>query len=273
MTLLAIVWDVSPYIHQFSNNYAFRWYGVFFALAFVSAYYVEYFIFRKENIPDSILTRISIATVIGGVLGSRLGHCLFYEPSYYLNNPIKILHIWEGGMASHGGAIGVLVALLFVARNELSYKQILSRIMLVTPLAAVFFRAGNLMNSEIYGVPTDLPWGFVFVRSHEVLTDIEAAVPRHPTQIYEMICYLILFVVFMIYCHKTFKNKQQISDWFVIGLFLIGTFGTRFCIEFIKMPQVAFEHEMTFDMGQWLSIPFIVFGIFALVWNKKLKKQ
>lgn len=269
MNLLAVVWNVSPYIHQFSGTYAIRWYGVLFALAFVLAYYVAYFLFTKEKIDESILNKMSIAAVIGGVVGARIGHCLFYEPAYYLNNPVKILCIWEGGMASHGGAIGVLLAFLFVARKNISYKTILSRTMLVTPIAAVFFRMGNLMNSEIYGIPTDLPWGFIFVNSHEVLTGIEAAVPRHPTQIYEMLCYFALFVFFIVYCYKILKIKGKINDWFVIGIFLTGIFGTRFCIEFIKLPQVAFEQTMILDMGQWLSLPFIVFGIYALAKSKK----
>lgn len=264
MDLLAVVWNVSPYIHQFSSTYAFRWYGVLFALAFVSAYYVSYFLLRKENFPDSLLNKMAIAVVVGGIFGARIGHCLFYEPTYYLHNPLKIFCIWEGGMASHGGAMGVLVAYLFVARNGISYRKILSRTMLVTPLAAVFFRMGNLMNSEIYGVPTNLPWGFVFIQSQEVLSGVEVAVPRHPTQIYEMLCYLSLFIFFMIYCHKSYKRHKELSDWFIIGIFFIGIFGTRFCIEFLKVPQVSFEKSLLLNMGQILSIPFIVFGSWSL---------
>lgn len=265
MGLLAIIWNVSPYVHQFSNTYAIRWYGILFAIAFVSAYYIFFFISKKENFPESTLNKMAIAVVIGGVIGSRLGHCLFYEPSFYLHHPIQILHIWQGGMSSHGGAIGVLIAYLFIARNDISYKEILSRTMLVTPLAGFFFRMGNLMNSEIYGYPTNLPWGFVFVNSPEVLTGVEQAIPRHPTQIYEMICYLLLFIFFMCYCHKTLKTRQTLNDWFVIGIFLIVTFGTRFLIEFLKLPQVDIEQGMTLNIGQLLSIPFIIFGIFALI--------
>lgn len=273
MDLLAIVWNVSPYVHQFSSTYAIRWYGILFAIAFVSAYYILFFISKKEHFPESTLNKMAIAVVIGGVLGSRLGHCLFYEPSFYLHHPIQILHIWQGGMSSHGGAIGVLIAYLFIARNDISYKEILSRTMLVTPLAGFFFRMGNLMNSEIYGYPTDLPWGFIFVNSPEVLSGIEQAIPRHPTQIYEMICYLLLFIFFMCYCHKTLKTQQTINDWFVIGMFLIITFGTRFIIEFLKLPQVEIEQNMIFNIGQLLSIPFIIFGIFALIKGNKNAKN
>ncbi|MCQ2958685.1 MAG: prolipoprotein diacylglyceryl transferase [Bacteroidales bacterium] len=272
MNLLFVIWDVSPYIHQFSETYALRWYGILFALAFVSAYYVAYFLLQKENFPESLMNKTAIATVVGGVVGARIGHCLFYEPMYYISNPIKIFHIWEGGMASHGGAIGILIAFLLVARKGVSYKMILSRTMLVTPLGAVFFRMGNLMNSEIYGVETDLPWGFVFVNSFDVLKGVESAVPRHPTQIYEMLCYFVLFIILMVYCMRTFKKNQKLSDDFIIGIFFIGTFGTRFFIEFLKLPQVAFEQNLMLDMGQWLSIPFVIYGIFSLRKYSREKK-
>ncbi len=265
MDLLAIVWDVSPYVHQFSATYAIRWYGILFAIAFVSTYYILTFIAGKENFPESTVNKMAIAVVIGGIVGSRLGHCLFYEPSFYLQHPNQILHIWQGGMSSHGGAIGVLIAYSFIARNEISYKAILSRTMLVTPLAGFFFRMGNLMNSEIYGYPTDLPWGFIFINSPDVLSGVEQAISRHPTQIYEMLCYISLFVFFMCYCHKTLKKRQQINDWFVIGIFLIVTFGTRFFIEYFKLPQVEIEQEMPLNIGQLLSLPFILFGIFAFI--------
>lgn len=268
MDLLAIVWNASPYVHQFSNTYAIRWYGILFALAFVSAYYVAFFISKRENFPETTLNKMAIAVLLGGVVGARLGHCLFYEPAFYLQKPIRILEIWQGGMSSHGGAIGSLIAICFLANKDFSYKTILSRIMLVTPLAGFFFRMGNLMNSEIYGYPTEMPWGFIFVNSQEVLSGNEIAVPRHPTQIYEMICYLSLFVYFMIYYYKTLKNHKIINDWFVIGVFLIVTFGTRFCIEFLKLPQVSFENKMMLNMGQLLSIPFVLFGIFALIKSK-----
>lgn len=273
MDLLAIVWNVSPYVHQFSATYAIRWYGILFAIAFVSTYYILTFISRKENFPESTLNKMAIAVVIGGLVGSRLGHCLFYEPSFYLQHPIQILHIWKGGLSSHGGAIGVLIAYLFIARKGISYNTIISRTMLVTPLAGFFFRMGNLMNSEIYGYPTDLPWGFIFVNSPDVLSGIEQAIPRHPTQIYEMLCYLSLFVFFMFYCYKTLNRRQQINDWFVIGTFLIITFGTRFFIEFLKLPQVEIEQKMIFNIGQLLSIPFIIFGIFALIKGKMNAKN
>lgn len=272
MNILSIVWDVSPYIYQFSETYALRWYGVLFALAFVFAYYALAFQFNKENLPEALLNKIAIACVIGGVCCSRIGHCLFYEPTYYLNNPIEILHIWKGGMSSHGGAIGVLLAYLVVSTKKYPFGLILSRTLLVVPLAGFFFRMGNLMNSEIYGAVTNLPWGFVFVNSSAVLNGTEQALPRHPTQIYEALCYLALFIVFVVYCVHKNKRNEALSNTFIIGLFSLVTFGSRFLIEFLKLPQVAFEQGLTLNMGQILSIPFIITGI-VLLWIHHREKR
>ena len=274
MSLLSIIWDVSPYVHRFTETYAIRWYGICFALAFVSAYYVAYFILRKEHFSESTINKIAIVALLGGVIGARLGHCIFYEPAYYLANPIRILCSWEGGMASHGGSVGIMLAIIFITRKDLSYRTILARILLVTPLAGVFFRFGNLMNSEIYGTVTNLPWGFVFVRSHEVLIGAEQAVPRHPTQIYEMICYASLFVVYMWYCIKNIRQNSPFSDHFIIGMFGVWVFGGRFLIEFLKMPQVSFEQGLPLNMGQLLSLPFILYGLYELyLYRKQVKEQ
>ena len=272
MNILSIVWDVSPYIHVFSETYALRWYGVLFALAIVFAYYALAYQFNKENLPESLLNKLAIACVIGGVCCSRIGHCLLYEPSYYLNNPIEILHIWKGGMSSHGGAIGVLLALLVISSKKYSYGFILARALLVVPLSGVFLRMGNLMNSEIYGTATNMPWGFVFVNSSDVLKGMEEAVPRHPTQIYEALCYLALFIAFVVYCLYKNKRNETLSNTFIIGLFALVTFGSRFLIEFLKLPQVAFEQSLTFNMGQILSIPFIITGIVLLCLHYKAKR-
>ncbi|MBO7125740.1 MAG: prolipoprotein diacylglyceryl transferase [Bacteroidales bacterium] len=144
---------------------------------------------------------------------------------------------------------------------------------MVIPLAGVFFRWGNLMNSEIYGEPTSLPWGFIFESSPEVLRGREEAVPRHPTQIYEMICYFSLFVVYMLHCWKRLRNGEPISDSFIIGMFGVWVFGGRFLIEFLKMPQVAFEQGLPLNMGQILSLPFIIWGGIALGKMQMSKSQ
>lgn len=271
MSFLSIVWDVSPFVYRVSETYAIRWYGILFALAFVVGYYIAFFICKKEGFLEKTINKLAIACVIGGVVGARLGHCMFYEPLYYFRNPVKILYLWEGGMASHGGAIGVMIAILFVRSKEMPYRTALARALLVIPLAGVFFRMGNLMNSEIYGEPTDMPWGFVFVRSYDVVSGIEQPVPRHPTQIYEMLCYFSLFVIYMLYCRRKLKKDERLSDYFIIGMFGVWVFGGRFAIEYLKMPQVSFEQGLPLDMGQLLSLPFMVYGIYALYKHRRHK--
>ena len=202
---------------------------------------------------------------LGTVIGARLGHCLFYEPDYYLSNPVEILKIWKGGLASHGAAIGILIALyLFVRKYKKPFIWILDRIVVVVALGGALIRLGNLMNSEIYGVETSLPWGFVFVRNNEV-------VPKHPTQIYEALTYFFVFgLLFWIYL----KTKGQFRSGTLFGLFLILVFGIRFLIEFIKEDQVPFEEGMTLNMGQLLSIPFVLLGFGILYYYyRKSKKQ
>jgi len=192
---------------------------------------------------------------IGVIAGARLGHCLFYEPEYYLKNPLEILMIWHGGLASHGAAIGILTALwLFVRKEKKNYAWVLDRIAIVVALSGFFIRTGNLMNSEIYGVETTLPWGFVFLQNGETA-------PKHPTQIYEGLSYLLIFVLlFRLYWSKKGGHVQGS----LISLAMILIFVARFFIEFLKEDQVAFESGMKLNMGQWLSIPFILAGAVAL---------
>jgi prolipoprotein diacylglyceryl transferase len=224
-------------------------------------------IFKKEAVPLKLLDTLATYLVVATIVGARLGHCLFYEPSYYLSNPLEILKVWEGGLASHGGTIGVLIALwLFARRYNLGYLWILDRIAIPTALAAFFIRMGNLMNSEIFGKPTDLPWGFRFVNAYDPLMTAE---PRHPTQIYEGLAYILTFVILM---WLYYKKRKQLKDGFFVGLFLILVFASRFLIEFLKEPQVGFESSMTLNMGQWLSIPFIVGG-FAIIIYPRLKAK
>ena len=196
--------------------------------------------------------------MISTVLGSRLGHCLFYDPGYYLTHPVEILDIRQGGMASHGAAVGLLIGLwLFSRKNKLPYIWSLDRISIVVAISGVAVRLGNLMNSEIYGTVTSLPWGFIFVRDGETL-------PKHPTQIYEALCYLVLFVILLWMYYK--KDLARRRPGVMFGFFLIILFGTRFLIEFIKNPQVDFEQHMVLNMGQLLSIPFIVAGV-VILWR------
>jgi prolipoprotein diacylglyceryl transferase len=201
----------------------------------------------------------------GTILGARLGHCLFYEPAYYLANPWEILKIWHGGLASHGAAVGIILALyLFSRRTKRPTIYILDRISITVALAGFLIRMGNLMNSEIYGIKTSLPWGFKFVRDYPQGTPIEVIPSMHPTQIYEALAYLAGFLILLfIYNKANSKPKPGL----LFGLFLIFIFGTRFLIEFIKQPQVDFEKDMILNMGQWLSIPLIIVGIGMIIWS------
>ena len=220
-------------------------------------------IFANEGKSDIVLDRLTVYIVIGTVVGARLGHCLFYEPSYYLSHPVEIFKIWHGGLASHGGAIGILLALwLFDRKEKLGYFWTLDRLAIVAALGGSLIRIGNLMNSEIYGVETNLPWGFVFLRNNET-------VPKHPTQLYEAFAYLIIF--FLLY-RMYWKKKGNVYHGLLISIFLILVFTARFLIEFIKEPQVKFEASMPLNMGQLLSIPFIIAGIVGLILSLKTKK-
>jgi prolipoprotein diacylglyceryl transferase len=197
------------------------------------------------------------------VVGARLGHCLLYQPDYYLKHPLEILKVWHGGLASHGAAIGILVALgFFAVKEKKGYFWVLDRIAVVVALAGFLIRMGNLMNSEIYGVETTLPWGFVFLRNDE-------RVPKHPTQIYEGLAYLLtFFLLFRMY----WKKKGNVYQGLLISIFLILVFTSRFLIEFVKEPQVEFEYAMKLNMGQSLSIPFIILGILGLWLSLRIKK-
>jgi prolipoprotein diacylglyceryl transferase len=200
---------------------------------------------------------------IGTVVGARLGHCFFYEPQYYLENPLEIIKIWHGGLASHGAAIGILTALYLFARKEKrSYFWVLDRIVITVALSGLFIRLGNLMNSEIYGVQTSLPWGFIFVREGET-------VAKHPTQIYEALSYMLIFVL-LLKLYYQYKGKPK--EGLLFGLFLILTFTMRFLIEFVKNTQVEFEKSMFLNMGQLLSIPFVLAGI-GILWYISAKPR
>ncbi len=259
----AINWDMNPEIFRI-GSFAVRWYGLLFASGFFFGYLIFLRFFRKEKLSVDILDKLTIYMALGTVIAARLGHCLFYEPEYYLSNPVEILKIWRGGLASHGAAIGILLALwLFVRKFKFSFVWILDRIVVVVALGGAFIRLGNLMNSEIYGVETSLPWGFVFIRNLEM-------VPKHPTQIYEALTY---FLVFLLLLWLYYRNDGKPRQGLLFGIFLIMVFGMRFLIEFIKEDQVAFEAGMSLNMGQWLSIPFVFLGAGILVWSLRRREK
>ncbi len=246
-----ITWDMRPEIFDL-GFISVRWYGLLFAAAFFFGYIVMLRYFKMDGLSVKMLDSLSMYVFIGTVLGARLGHCLFYEPEYYLSKPWEIFKIWHGGLASHGAAIGILTALyLFARKMKIPMLNVLDRVVIVVALGGFFIRMGNFFNSEIYGIETNLPWGVIFVRTGET-------VAKHPTQIYEALVALGLFFGL----HKTFTTfYKRLPEGTIFALFLIVLFAMRFFIEFIKEVQVDFESKMTLNMGQWLSIPFVLFGI------------
>jgi len=249
---LAVVWNFSPTLISI-GSFELRYYGLMWALGFAVSMFLFIRIIRREGYPEKMFDSIFWYAVLSCIIGSRLGHCLFYEPAEYLKEPLKILKIWEGGLASHGAAVGMLVGLwLFSRKNRMPYIWSLDRIMIAVAISGALVRLGNLFNSEIYGVQTDLPWGFIFVRTGETM-------PKHPTQIYEALCYLIGFAILLWLYYK--RDTARRRPGFMFGLGLVIIFLSRFLIEYIKMPQESFEHGMLLDMGQLLSLPFIVTGI------------
>jgi len=209
-------------------------------------------IFRLEGRPVDNLERLFVYVVIGTILGARLAHCFLYDPSYYLGNPIEILKVWKGGLASHGGGLGILIAIFLYSRNrpEEPYLWLLDRVALAGGLGGFFVRLGNLFNSEIIGTPTRLPWAFVFEKID--------GIPRHPVQLYESVTYGLIFVLLLaIYNKQRFRVKQG----FLTGLFLVLVFTARFLLEFVKTRQACYGSNLAFSVGQLLSIPFVLAGI------------
>ncbi len=266
MNLLYITWNVDPDLFHL-GGLTVRWYGLLFALGFFFGYLILWKVFKKEGIPPALLDELTTYMVIGTVVGARLGHCLFYEPAYYLSHPIEILKVWEGGLASHGAAIGIVLAILIFSKvRKRPFLWVMDRIVIVVALAGVLIRLGNLMNSEIFGVPTTLPWGFYFLRASN---PEESLLPRHPTQIYEALSYLIIFFILRWYYYK---KDGRTPNGFLFGLFMFLVFGMRFLIEFLKEPQVTFERTMTLDLGQSLSIPLILAGIGFMLYARRTNK-
>ncbi len=276
MQALFIDWQFNPVLCE-PFGLEIRYYGLMWAIMiFVSAKIFDYFC-KEEGLPQSVSESAFIYGTLGTILGSRIGHCLFYEPDRYLLRPWEIFTaIREGGMASHGAAIGLLVGLwLFSRRNKLPYIWGLDRVMVPVGCGGAIIRLGNLFNSEIYGKATDLPWAFKFyhwakrpIMEGNTVVDYEwittsASAPSHPTQIYEALCYLTSFVVLSIMYRRKVGTKYP---GMMLGVGLIFTFMTRFFMEFIKNNQEAFEQGMTLNMGQWLSIPFVV-GAICLIWH------
>ena len=256
-------WSASPV--AFSWNFlSIHWYGIFFAMAILFGFEVMNRIYKYENKAIQELELLQIYIVIGIVVGARLGHCLFYDPAYYLANPLKILAINEGGLASHGGGFGASMAALYYARKKgIGYLYILDRLAIPTALFAFFVRMGNFMNSEIIGIQTEVPWAIVF-------THVDLY-PRHPAQLYEAFAYLSIFILLgFIYTLKNYRDKAGL----LFGLFLSLVFSIRIVVEFVKVRQASYASETFFSAGQMLSVPFLLFGLVLFVFavTKKDRK-
>jgi prolipoprotein diacylglyceryl transferase len=263
-------WNLDPVLFWITDSFPLRYYGLFFALGILLAYFVVKWIYGKEKVSVEDLDNLLIYIVIGTVVGARLGHVLFYDPSYYFSHPLEIFlpiakvqgtyeFVGFQGLASHGGALGVLISIIvYTKKYRSNLFWVLDRVAIAAPITGAFIRLGNFMNSEIYGRPTNGNWGIVFQR--------EDLIPRHPTQLYEAISYIIIFIIlFYIYNSTKKKNFRGI----LFGIFLILLFLARFIIEFFKENQMNFEDELTFNMGQILSIPFILAGLTILILQRK----
>lgn len=261
---LVVYWNADPVMLQL-GGLTLRWYGLLFALGFVLGWFLFKWFFKTEKLDQNLLDPLFVTVIVATVVGARLGHCIFYQPDYYFGSWSGFWEIfmpWKGGLASHGGAIALLIGIWWFARKYgrkegIDFLWLIDKLCIAVAFAGCLIRLGNLFNSEIYGDATDLPWGFVFERNGET-------VPKHPTQLYEALTYLILGLV-MLWIYRYRPGK--VYRGFYFGFFLVGCFGMRFLIEFIKEPQVGFEENMVLNMGQLLSIPFVLLGIAALVFS------
>jgi len=254
-----IHWNPDPVIFTL-GPLSPRWYGFCFAMGFAVAFFLIRRIFKQENRSLADLDSLLMYSIVGTIVGARLGHCLFYEPAYYLSHPIEILFVWKGGLASHGGTLGMLfVVWLFLKKHKTySWWWLVDRMCVVIGFTAGMIRVGNFMNSEIVGLPTEVAWAVVFERVDQL--------PRHPTQLYESIAYFAIFG-FLYLLWK--KRSEVLHNSVITGLFMILVFSSRFLLEFTKTNQAAFEESLPITMGQILSIPFVLFGIYLIVTSRR----
>ena len=276
MNLLYITWN--PDETAFSiGGFSFRWYSLCWLMGLILAYFIVRKLYKEAKIKDELFDPLFIYCFLGILVGARLGHCLFYEPDYFLSSFEHIIEMflpihkmadgsWKftgyEGLASHGGTLGLMLALIiYCKRAKISLWRVLDFIAIATPITACFIRLGNLMNSEIIGKATDVPWAFIFQKIDDI--------PRHPGQLYEAIAYFIFFFIgWWFYRHK----PEKVGTGFFFGLCLTLIFTFRFFIEFTKENQVDFENSLPLDMGQLLSIPFIIIGVACMAGGKWMKK-
>ena len=247
-------WNADP-IAVSIGPLSIHWYGLLFAAAFIAGLQIMGRMFAREGRDNSDLDPLLGHVVVGALVGARLGHCLLYDPAYYLANPLDILKIWEGGLASHGGVVGILVAVGVFARGRgISFWWLLDRIAVPAALGGAFIRMGNFMNSEIVGMPTIASWAVIFNRVDDL--------PRHPVQLYEAAAYLVIFAIL----YAAWRvDGARVRQGLLSGLFLALVFTARFALEFFKTPQAAYEAGSFLTVGQWLSVPCILAGLWLVV--------
>lgn len=275
VNLLTVIWDLDPEI--ISSPISLRYYGLCFAGAFVAGFYVLQKIFKDDGVPAEWLDSILMYVIIGTVAGARIGHCVFYDWEYFQHHLLEIFlpvrfspefeFIGYRGLASHGAAFSIIFAVWLWSKriSKRNFLWALDRVVITVALGGFFIRLGNFLNSEIIGKPTDLPWGFVFKRAYFNNQEIASGlhlVPRHPSQLYEAFSYLSIFAI-LIFLH--YKKQWHLKTGKIFGLFLVLLFGMRLIIENLKRNQVDFEETMFLNMGQLLSIPFILAGIYLLI--------
>lgn len=260
--MLSIVWDFNPVLVSI-GGFEIRYYSLMWAAALLVGGWIFSYFCKKEGRPQSLSDSAFLYIALGTMIGARVGHCLFYEPEYYLLKPWAIItEIRNGGLASHGATIGIITAIWLCSRkNRVPVMWMTDRLGVIAPISGALIRFGNLFNSEIIGHQTDVPWGFKFMRLYRGLP-AEQVPACHPTQLYEALCYIATFLVLWWMYHKTDAPRRR---GLMFGVALIGIFLTRFFIEFVKINQVAFEEGMSLNMGQWLSLPFVALGVLS-VW-------
>ena len=273
MIFASIVWDVDPVLLHL-GSWEIRWYGLMWGLGFIFAYEIMARLFRQEQYPENWVDKLFIYCIVSSVIGARLGHCLFYEWDFYTAHPVEILKIWKGGLASHGGVFALILALIIYSKKvtKKNVWWLFDRMIPAVAIVCLCIRFGNLMNSEIFGFPTTLPWGFEFVRSREwqeLYNQNGEAQACHPTQIYEMLYCLVAFVVSWVMYRKYHLQKYV---GLITGVSLLIFFGARFGLEFMKNPQVVEEVGMALNIGQLLSLPLILLGVYLIFTCKKRKE-
>ncbi|MBS3963698.1 MAG: prolipoprotein diacylglyceryl transferase [Methylomonas sp.] len=248
-----LIWQIDPVLLDL-GFLKIRWYGVLFALGFVGSFLTMQWMYQREGKNVEELDTLLWYMVIATVVGARLGHVLLYDPVYYLSHPLKILAIWQGGLASHGASVGIILALyLYTRKFGDGFLWLLDRVSIPTALAGALIRVGNFFNSEILGIATDQPWGVIFARIDNV--------PRHPVQLYEAFSYLLIYLVAL-----TIYRKHADKPGFSFGCFISLLFSVRFALEYFKTEQASYDPGTWLTTGQWLSVPFVLAGIGCVVW-------